>query len=65
LALNLLLALFFLADVFVIEPGSPFEIFVDVLAALFTLVVARLIYMVAVRPPFRGAVRASETGSAA
>jgi hypothetical protein len=55
LALNVLLALFFLAEVFVIEPESPFEIFVDVLAAMFTLVVARLIYTVANRPPFRGA----------
>lgn len=54
LALNLLLAMFFVADLFVIEPASPFEIFLDVMAAVFTLVVARLIYMVAVRPPFRG-----------
>jgi hypothetical protein len=58
LALNVLLALFFLAEVFVIEPGSPFEIFVDVLAAVFTLVVARLTYMVATRPPFRVATPA-------
>jgi drug/metabolite transporter (DMT)-like permease len=60
LALNLLLAMFFIADVFVIEPESPFEIFLDVLAALFTLVVARLIYMVAAGPPFRGASRAAQ-----
>jgi hypothetical protein len=60
LALNLLLALFFLADVFVIEPDSPFEIFVDVLAALFTLVVARLIYMVAAGPPYRGPAPAAD-----
>jgi hypothetical protein len=60
LALNLLLAMFFVADLFVIEPASPFEIFLDVVAALFTLVVARLIYMVAARPPFRVASRTAD-----
>jgi hypothetical protein len=60
LALNLLLAMFFVADVFVIEPESPFEIFLDVMAAVFTLVVARLIYMVAARPPYRGGSRTTQ-----
>lgn len=57
LALNVLLALLFLSDVFVIEPGSPFEIFFDVVAALLTLVVARLIYVVATKPPYGGVAR--------
>jgi hypothetical protein len=60
MALNVLLALLFLSDVFVIEPSSPFEIFLDVLAALFTLVVARLIYVVAAKPPFRAPGRTAE-----
>jgi hypothetical protein len=55
LALNVLLALMFVADPFVIEPSSPFQIFLDAVAALVTLVVARLIYVVATRQPEPGA----------
>jgi hypothetical protein len=65
LALNVLLALLFLADVFVIEPHSPFEIFLDVLAAMSTIVVARLIYVVSTRPPFRIAGRPAEPSAEA
>ncbi|HET6776407.1 MAG TPA: hypothetical protein VFH81_01400, partial [Actinomycetota bacterium] len=54
-ALNLLLAALFVSDVFVIEPGDPFEIVLDVAAALFTLAVARLILLVAIRLPYRAA----------
>jgi magnesium-transporting ATPase (P-type) len=54
LALNVLLAMMFVAEPFVIEPSNPFQVFLDVVAALFTLVVARLIYVVATRQPDTG-----------
>lgn len=54
-ALNLLLGALFVSDVFVIEPGNPLEIALDVGATLFTLAVARQILLVAVRSPYRAA----------